>query len=940
MSLQPSLPFGAVPVDSVHGVVGDGLDARPADELGRTVSKTGVLTYRTLSGEPFRQPILTAQGIVVGAAVYVRSWDGESIVLRDAPQVFVHPTAPKFYRRNGPFGNEVVVPASLVHLEKLLNLPLVDVETRARAAELYLRWRMLVPGACIRSLYRKASSLPVEGKVHRQVGDRKIATVRRTVEYPGVYVTQVVGSRGPTPVERMAMLSGFQLKLEATQPHEEPIVHSQVEDVTEVEFTPLPLATELAALAPRELYSQQVIGVEAALVAKRLGLFFDMRVGKTMTAIVALKYAMLVTKEIDFIIVGCPRMNMYDPWVPELELAGFQVAVLDGTRAEDEERIRAWEDGARWPERDRPTAYVVNFERVASRWEYISKYWTLERTGVILDETSALKNPFAARSKAAHQLCIRPAYVLLLNGTPMEQGPHDLWSQLRCLDPHGCVTGGNFVDWAQSYLEDCGGGKFRVRRDPATRQAFEFMLAGLSLRYIRSEADQFSGKDKNFRYVAVKATQVMAQQASQVLEGFISLLDDYRQKQTQELAPCVLVTYGFLREISCGYGKFKHLETEKYVRVRHAHDPKLLWLECFLSAQPAESLVVYVNFDEQEQRLKERLDELNVSWASTAPKMHRVVKTLLKDNVSVGVYEYLVERFGYGRVTGDGAFPWRSISRTPPTVEVPEVARFDEDLVAAVQGRFPRYLWTTEEYVYRKREYNPQERANEIARFNRGDAHVFILKVRQGRGISLARTEAVEQHAGGRPTIVFLSPPWSLGDWDQAQDRCVATSTDGHNVCTMVYCLAVPGIEQSILNALRRKKEVQAELLKDAEREGYQSFVENLVDDMKKSAAEKAGEGEFDTDEMFARIATGVPPGSKLTQSLLLNKIVDKHGERLRFRNKQDVLRWLQQEPPAILTSHDTLDVRMNPDVELREAYFRLLARCEDAPKLVAEGAA
>ena len=86
----------------------------------------------------------------------------------------------------------------------------------------------------------------------------------------------------------------------------------------------------------------------------------------------------------------------------------------------------------------------------------------------------------------------------------------------------------------------------------------------------------------------------------------------------------------------------------------------------------------------------------------------------------------------------------------------------------------------------------------------------------------------------------------------------------------MIYALTTKGsIEKDIMGALRGKEEIATALFQDAKRNGFESFVSNMIEDMRE--AQKTA-GVFDAFEMDARIKLGVPPFSKLTKSLVDGK--------------------------------------------------------------------
>jgi hypothetical protein len=79
---------------------------------------------------------------------------------------------------------------------------------------------------------------------------------------------------------------------------------------------------------------------------------------------------------------------------------------------------------------------------------------------------------------------------------------------------------------------------------------------------------------------------------------------------------------------------------------------------------------------------------------------------------------------------------------------------------------------------------------------------------------------------------------------------------------TPIYCLIVKGsIEEKIMKALRQKKNVQETLLRDANRVGFTSFL----DELRLDPDDGAGDGTFDAQEMHSRKVLGLSPELKAT---------------------------------------------------------------------------
>lgn len=509
-------------------------------------------------------------------------------------------------------------------------------------------------------------------------------------------------------------------------------------------------------------YSQQLIGADFILKMKRCGILYDMRVGKTLTAMIAMKYA-LANGLIDHAVVVCPRILIEGVWASELERQGLAVYVLDGGDKIDEATIA----------HQNADVYIMSYETLVNRLRHMNSYLPMDRLMVVCDESSRIKNPTAKRTKAVHALTYHTPYVVLLTGTPMEQGPQDIWSQMFVLD-RGARLHSTFDRFAHNYTVQ-EGAKYFIRKE--MKMQLEFSIQSSSLRYVRSEADQFAGKDKHFRWIELAPSDEQAYATDMAIKGFVQTLSGERH----EILTHILTLYGFLREICCGYNKVRLDELSPYSRFRFEYDAKTLWLETWLESNPAEPAVVFCEWDEHEQIICDMLERINV------------------------------------------------------------------------------------EHVWFKRDNKRLGPAECVRRFQEGDVRVIVMKTTQAEGITLNRIDAVSNSVGTWPSIIYMAPTWSLGRFQQSQDRCIGTY-DGKNIVTPIYCLITKGsIEEKIMDAIRQKKGVQETLLKDAERIGYESFL----DELRLEPNDAAGDSTFDAREMHCRRLVGLSPEKKPTHSAI-----------------------------------------------------------------------
>lgn len=347
-------------------------------------------------------------------------------------------------------------------------------------------------------------------------------------------------------------------------------------------------------------YSQQKITAEASWKAKYVSWWIDMRVGKTPTALMLMNRGLRESK-VDQWIVVAPAINLYDPWFTELEKQGaFRVCVLDEGSATDLENIKS----------EAFDVYLVSYSSLGRRLPMMHKYWGMDRVGVVMDETSLIKNHKSNRAKACIRLTEHSPYVFALNGTPLAQGPQDIFPQQMAVD-QGVTFGTSIHQFYERWLEKVGPNKFRVEKNSST--LFELRLAGSSIRYIRSEADQFNRRDKNFRYVVMPNTKAQKKATKEIVLGFTR---DEKDNE-RDIKSCILTVYGHLREVCAGYDKYEIVpDSGDYRRVRHKVDPKITWIRAFLKGNPGVPMIVFSEFSESEDRLMETLESEGILYSS------------------------------------------------------------------------------------------------------------------------------------------------------------------------------------------------------------------------------------------------------------------------------------------------------------------------------------
>jgi len=187
-----------------------------------------------------------------------------------------------------------------------------------------------------------------------------------------------------------------------------------------------------------DLLPHQVPAVEKMLPLRVGGLFMDMGLGKTRTAI---ELAWRRRHRISSVVWFCPCSLK--------ETIAHEIAKhtdCSSVYTFDDKTTPANIPPAFW--------YIVGLESIGSsdRAFLAANQLMDERAFVIVDESSYIKGYTAKRTRRLTEVCQRTAYRLLLTGTPLSQGPEDLYAQMTFLDQE--ILGySSFYSFAANHLE-------------------------------------------------------------------------------------------------------------------------------------------------------------------------------------------------------------------------------------------------------------------------------------------------------------------------------------------------------------------------------------------------------------------------------------------------------------------------------------------------------
>lgn len=169
-------------------------------------------------------------------------------------------------------------------------------------------------------------------------------------------------------------------------------------------------------------------------------LFMEMGTGKTRIEVDTAVY-LRAKGDIDAVLVVCPN-SVKDTWVEEIDMMAPEWSenevVVWSAGAKKSQRVKIDLFISRKNEGDTLKWFIVNVEGLSSDRAYdaCSDFLARHNVLMIVDESSRIKTPRAKRTKNVIKLGKMAKFRRVMSGTPVTQGPLDLYTQFKFLDPY------------------------------------------------------------------------------------------------------------------------------------------------------------------------------------------------------------------------------------------------------------------------------------------------------------------------------------------------------------------------------------------------------------------------------------------------------------------------------------------------------------------------
>lgn len=172
-------------------------------------------------------------------------------------------------------------------------------------------------------------------------------------------------------------------------------------------------------------YPYQKTGIKI-IREKNYGLFWEMGLGKTPTVL----WSMPTKPGISIVIAPISAIDTWidetEKWRPDMKLITTMGLPL---KQRKKERAKVFYNSDEYH-----IILLINYEQTKETFEWLVKY-NINLKFAVADESSKIKSRKAARTKGALKISERATRRVILSGTPVLQGPLDLYTQIKFLQP-------------------------------------------------------------------------------------------------------------------------------------------------------------------------------------------------------------------------------------------------------------------------------------------------------------------------------------------------------------------------------------------------------------------------------------------------------------------------------------------------------------------------
>jgi SNF2 family DNA or RNA helicase len=371
-------------------------------------------------------------------------------------------------------------------------------------------------------------------------------------------------------------------------------------------------------------WQHQLDAIERAKDMKDFGLLFEMGTGKTGTAINILRHKYTVGSRVMRTLVLCPLIVCYN-WKEEFakhsKIEPDRIVILTGTPEQRKKKF------ARAKERYNGNFIcITNYDKLVDNREVNGRKvncsedlqrfleWGVEV--LVADESHKCKDLTSHRTKAVLKLARAARHKYILTGTPILNGPEDLFSQFLILDD-GQTFGEDFWNFKLRYMEDQNA---KWKGKPGYFPKWTIKAGSLdeinsriytrAMRVTKDECLDLPPVVRKHVYVGMSGEQERLYK--EMRDEFITFLGSDACVATMAITKALR-----LMQIASGYVK---VESGKEIQLKNT--PKMEALKELLEDSGGSKVIVWAVFKENYAQIRRVCDALKIKYVEVTGETH------------------------------------------------------------------------------------------------------------------------------------------------------------------------------------------------------------------------------------------------------------------------------------------------------------------------------
>lgn len=285
--------------------------------------------------------------------------------------------------------------------------------------------------------------------------------------------------------------------------------------------------------------------------------------------------------------------------------------------------------------------YLGNYEGILNILDELLS-WVDDRTMIILDESSKIKNFHAIRTRACIELGKLTKYKMILTGTPITNNAHEIFSQFYFLDG-GDTFGSSYEKFLLNYFKKEGFKYFASKR---MLESIHTQIFNKSVRFTKEVLKDLP--DKIYQIREVQMTPVQKKYYETILIQEMIRLESLESVTAQN----VLVTILRLQQITSGFLAPQDLDGNKLMnKPIEGPNPKLNELMDIMDELGESQVIVWTRFRFDIENIARELKKKGISYITYVGGMNELQREEAEKSFTdkrVRVFLSIPSAGGYG----------------------------------------------------------------------------------------------------------------------------------------------------------------------------------------------------------------------------------------------------------------------------------------------------